>query len=88
VQDYLGLDNSARMNFPSTIGTNWRWRLTPGQLSDELQQYVFDMTRRFGRLNPILKKEEEERIAAEEAAKKAAEEEAEETLDTAADEEV
>ncbi|MBR2718357.1 MAG: 4-alpha-glucanotransferase [Clostridia bacterium] len=73
-QDYLGLDNSARMNFPSTIGTNWRWRLTPGQLDEEMREFVFDMTRRYGRLNPILKKEEEERIAAEEAAKKAAEE--------------
>lgn len=31
VQDVLGLDNSTRMNFPSTIGTNWRWRLKKGQ---------------------------------------------------------
>lgn len=31
MQDVLGLDNSARMNFPSTIGINWRWRLKKGQ---------------------------------------------------------
>ena len=27
MQDYLGLDNSARINQPSTLGKNWRWRL-------------------------------------------------------------
>lgn len=32
-QDVLKLDNSARMNFPSTTGNNWRWRLWKGQLN-------------------------------------------------------
>ncbi len=27
MQDLLELDNEARMNFPSTIGGNWKWRL-------------------------------------------------------------
>ena len=27
LQDYLGLDNSARTNKPSTVGQNWRWRV-------------------------------------------------------------
>lgn len=31
MQDILGLDNSARMNLPSSVGTNWRWRMLPGQ---------------------------------------------------------
>ena len=36
-QDVLGLDSSARMNLPGTIGRhNWTWRLEPGQLTDEL----------------------------------------------------
>jgi len=30
-QDFLYLDNTARMNFPSTIGENWRWRMTSEQ---------------------------------------------------------
>ena len=30
-QDLLYLDNKARMNFPSTIGENWRWRMTKEQ---------------------------------------------------------
>ncbi|MBR3866853.1 MAG: 4-alpha-glucanotransferase, partial [Butyricicoccus sp.] len=28
MQDWLGLDNSARMNKPSTVGINWRWRVS------------------------------------------------------------
>ena len=35
MQDILGLDNSARMNLPSTVGTNWRWRLLPEQFTQE-----------------------------------------------------
>lgn len=31
VQDYLALGTEARINEPSTVGTNWRWRLVPGQ---------------------------------------------------------
>ena len=27
MQDLLGLDNSARMNIPSTLGENWSWRV-------------------------------------------------------------
>ncbi|MCS7006763.1 MAG: 4-alpha-glucanotransferase, partial [Gaiellaceae bacterium] len=31
-QDVLGLGSEARMNTPSTVGGNWRWRLERGQL--------------------------------------------------------
>lgn len=31
-QDLLGLGNEARMNVPSTVGLNWRWRMTKSQL--------------------------------------------------------
>ncbi|HIZ43599.1 MAG TPA: 4-alpha-glucanotransferase [Firmicutes bacterium] len=34
-QDVLKLDNSARMNFPSTLGGNWEWRLRKGQLGEK-----------------------------------------------------
>ena len=51
IQDYLGLDNSCRMNKPSTIGTNWRWRVKKEQLDDALQQEILDMTRLYGRMN-------------------------------------
>lgn len=35
MQDILELDNSARMNLPSTVGTNWRWRMLPNQFTKE-----------------------------------------------------
>lgn len=34
VQDILKLDNSARMNEPSTLGKNWQWRLRPGEFNE------------------------------------------------------
>ena len=39
------------MNKPSTIGTNWRWRVTEEQLSKELQQEILEVTVRSGRNN-------------------------------------
>jgi len=35
-QDLLGLGSEARMNTPSTIGENWRWRTLPGTFTPEL----------------------------------------------------
>ena len=70
IQDYLGLDNSCRMNKPSTLGTNWRWRLTPGQLTDEVQETIYTLCQRYGRLNPILYWEEQQAKLAEEEAEK------------------
>lgn len=43
MQDYLGLDNSARMNQPSTLGKNWKWRLKEGQFSKELQRKCWNL---------------------------------------------
>ena len=51
IQDYLGLDNSCRINKPSTIGTNWRWRITPAQLSRDLCRDILAQTLRYGRMN-------------------------------------
>ena len=51
IQDYLGLDNSCRMNTPSTIGCNWRWRVTEDQLTEELKEEIFNLTLRYGRMN-------------------------------------
>ncbi len=49
LQDYLGLDNSARMNKPSTIGTNWKWRLLPGELTEELAGKMAELTKLYCR---------------------------------------
>ena len=51
IQDYMGLDNSCRMNQPSTVGKNWRWRLVPGQLTEEICAELNAMARRYGRMN-------------------------------------
>ena len=50
-QDWLGLDNSSRMNAPGTVGVNWSWRLAPGQMTEELAEEVLILTKRFGRAN-------------------------------------
>lgn len=49
MQDLLGLDNSARMNTPSTLGQNWRWRLLPGQISPKLAKDLCQMMKLYGR---------------------------------------
>ncbi len=51
MQDWLGLDNSARINKPSTVGQNWRWRLKKTQLSKKLQKEICQLTTRYGRMN-------------------------------------
>lgn len=35
VWDILGLDNHARINMPSSTGTNWKWRMTKGALDEK-----------------------------------------------------
>ena len=51
IQDHLGLGNEARMNQPGTVGFNWRWRLTPGQVTDALAEELLALTKRTGRAN-------------------------------------
>ena len=50
MQDYLGYDNASRMNKPSTVGTNWKWRITGEELTKELQDEIYETARRYGRL--------------------------------------
>ena len=79
IQDWLGYDNKARMNKPSTIGINWRWRVQESELSDELNEQILAFTKRYGRMNWFKTeaelKAEEEAKKAEEAVEKEAEEE-------------
>lgn len=50
IQDYLGLDNSARINFPSTLGTNWRWRLIKSDLTKALADSIRKQNIVYGRV--------------------------------------
>ena len=50
IQDYLCLGNEARMNAPSTLGDNWKWRMTTGQLNEITLYHIREVTRIYGRL--------------------------------------
>ena len=49
MQDYLGLGAASRMNAPGIPDGNWRWRMLPGQLTEELSRKIAGMTRLYGR---------------------------------------
>ena len=50
LQDYLGLDNSARINQPSTNGKNWKWRVNKKDLSAKLAGRIASLTAMYGRM--------------------------------------
>ena len=49
LQDYLGLDDRARVNTPSTLGGNWQWRMLPGTANAALAREIRRLTGLFGR---------------------------------------
>jgi malto-oligosyltrehalose synthase/4-alpha-glucanotransferase len=49
IQDVLGLDESARMNTPSSGENNWAWRLLPNQLHSGTEKYLSDLTKTYNR---------------------------------------
>jgi len=49
VQDILGLGRQAKMNRPATKRGNWKWRLTPGRLTNKIAQKLAEVTRVNGR---------------------------------------
>ena len=50
LQDYLGYGNESRMNKPSTVGNNWKWRVLDTELSKDLKEEMYQITRRYGRI--------------------------------------
>ncbi len=50
LQDYLGLDNRARMNRPSTLGGNWQWRFKETVLTEKLAANIRRQMALFGRI--------------------------------------
>lgn len=50
MQDLLGLDNSARMNYPSTLGGNWVWRMPPEAANEYLHSRLYETNLLYGRL--------------------------------------
>lgn len=73
LQDWAGLDNSARMNAPGTVDDNWSWRMKDGLTTEELAEEVLAVTKAFNRANwdAIDAVKEKEAKAAAKAAKDA-----------------
>lgn len=49
IQDFLELGSEARMNIPSTVGDNWRWRALKSDFTPELEKKIADLTTLCGR---------------------------------------
>ncbi len=49
MQDYLNLDNDARINEPSTLGFNWNVMLKEGVFTEELSESIKKLTTIYGR---------------------------------------
>lgn len=49
MQDFLNLGNETRVNVPSTLGTNWKWRAKEGSYTDELADKIYKYTKMYGR---------------------------------------
>ena len=49
MQDYLELDNSARINTPGNPTGNWQWRMLPNKATDELAEKIARMTKLYNR---------------------------------------
>lgn len=51
LQDYLGLGQEARMNFPSTLGNNWKWRMSADMLTPQLCGRIIKLCKLSSRLS-------------------------------------
>lgn len=49
LQDLLGLGNEARMNTPATKSGNWKWRFREEVLTDEIVEWLREITELYGR---------------------------------------
>ena len=70
LQDFLGLDQEARINKPSTLGGNWEWRMDEDMLSGEMIEKIYRITRISCRLSDYGKEQEwkKAQVAAQEKA--------------------
>lgn len=50
LQDTMGIDNSARMNFPGKASGYWQWRFIPEMLTEDIQRRLVEITELYGRL--------------------------------------
>ena len=50
MQDLLGLSSESRVNIPSTVGNNWKWRMKEDAFNDDVVAKLKNLTRISGRL--------------------------------------
>ena len=52
MQDYLELDDAARINEPGSLGNNWKWRMKKEVTEQykELSKRIHKLTKMYGRL--------------------------------------
>lgn len=49
IQDILGYGNEAKINSPSTIGVNWKWRMLDSDFDPDLAKRIKEMSKIYGR---------------------------------------
>lgn len=49
MQDYLGLGAKGRINTPSTLGENWKWRMLDGAFTNDLAKRMRELTKLYSR---------------------------------------
>lgn len=49
MQDVIGLNSGARMNTPSVLGGNWKWRVLPKQITPKAADWLCDMAKTYCR---------------------------------------
>ena len=50
MQDILGLGSEGRMNTPSTLGNNWKWRMKKDAIDDKLAGKIRSNMQLYGRM--------------------------------------
>jgi 4-alpha-glucanotransferase len=70
MQDLIGLGSEARINTPSTLGDNWKWRATEAQITPALAKRLYQYVEMYGRINPVILEEKAKKAAEKKAANK------------------
>jgi 4-alpha-glucanotransferase len=52
MQDFLSLDNKARMNYPGNPSGNWTWRMSTDALNDQLSNKIKEINHLYSREKP------------------------------------
>lgn len=78
IQDIIGLGSEARINIPSTLGENWKWRARKGEVTAEMADRLYRYMEMYGRVNAVILEEKAKEKAAAVKAKPAKEETAKE----------